>query len=76
MSAELAAEIDKEVQKIVGGAYKKAEEVVIKHRKALDAIALRLIDVETIEREEFEDILRANNIVPKKKEDIIHAPLA
>ena len=75
MSAELAGEIDKEVQKIVGGAYKKAEDVMIKHRAALDAIAKQLIEVETIEREEFEKILIANGIVPKKKEDIEHAPL-
>lgn len=75
MSQDVAAEIDNEVQKIVDGAYKRAEEVMTKHRKALDAIAAKLIEVETIEREEFEKILIANNIVPKKKEDIEHAPL-
>jgi cell division protease FtsH len=75
MSPELAAEIDKEVQKIVGGAYKKAEEVMTTHRKALDAIAKQLIEVETLEREEFEKILIANGIVPKKKDDIIDPPL-
>ena len=63
-------------QKIVGGAYKRAEDVMTKHRKALDAIAKQLIEVETLEREEFEKILIANGIVPKKKEDIEHAPLA
>jgi len=76
MSEDLAAEIDDEVQKIVGAAYKKAEDVMIKHRKTLDAIANQLIEVETIEREEFEKILIDNGIVPKKKEDIEHAPLA
>lgn len=76
MSEEVAAEIDDEVQKIVGESYKKAEDVITKHRKALDGIAKQLIEVETIEREEFEKILIANGIVPKKKEDIEHAPLA
>jgi cell division protease FtsH len=76
MSSELAAEIDKEVQKIVGEAYKKAEDVMTKHRGALDAIAKALIEVETIEREEFEKILIANGVVPKKKDDIIDPPLA
>lgn len=76
MSSELAAEIDKEVQKIVDGAYKRAEEVMTTHRKALDAIAKQLIEVETLERDEFEKILIANGIVPKKKQDIEHAPLA
>jgi cell division protease FtsH len=76
MSEDLAAEIDDEVQAIVSASYKKAEDVIIKHRGALDAIAKQLIEVETIERDEFEKILIANGIVPKKKEDIEHQPLA
>ncbi len=75
-SEEVAAQIDAEVRHIIDGAYKKAEEVIVQNRKALDAIAARLIEVETIEREEFEDILIAHGITPKKKEDIEHAPLA
>jgi cell division protease FtsH len=69
MSQELAAKVDSEVHKIIGEAYKKAEDVMTKHRGALDAIAKRLMQVETIEREEFETILIANGITPKKKDD-------
>ena len=47
-----------------------------KHRKVLEAIAQTLVEVETIEREDFEKILIANGITPKKKEDIEHQPLA
>ncbi len=75
-SQEVAAQIDAEVKKIIDGAHKTAEAVIKKHRKALDAIANALVEVETIEREEFEKILIANGITPKKKEDIEHAPLA
>lgn len=75
-SEEVAAAIDAEVRRIIEGAYKKAEKVMIKHRGVLEAIAQRLIEVETIEREEFEKILIANGITPKKKEDIEHQPLA
>jgi cell division protease FtsH len=75
-SQEVAAQIDAEVKKIIDGAYKKAEGVMIQHRDALDAIAQRLVEVETIERDDFEDILIAHGITPKKKEDIEHAPLA
>ena len=57
-------------------AHKKAEGVIKKHRKALNAIAAQLVEVETIERDEFEKILIANGITPKKKEDIEHQPLA
>ena len=70
VSQEVAAEIDSEVRKIITSAHKKAEEVMTKHRAALDAIAKRLVEVETIEREEFEQILVQNGIKPKKKEII------
>ncbi|MDO8561816.1 MAG: ATP-dependent zinc metalloprotease FtsH [bacterium] len=74
-SEVVAAQIDSEVAKIISGALKKAEAVIKKHRGALDAIAQNLIEVETIEREDFEKILIAHGIVPKKKADIEHQPL-
>ena len=75
-SQAVVAEIDSEVKKIILAAHKKAEGVLTKHRTALDAIAQKLVEVETLERAEFENILIANGITPKKKEDIEHAPLA
>ena len=75
-SEEVAAQIDAEVKRIIEGGHKKAEGVLKKHRKVLEAIAKKLVEVETIEREEFEKILIAHGITPKKKEDIEHAPLA
>lgn len=74
-SEEVAKQIDEEVRHIINKAHKTAEDVITKHRKTLDAIAQRLVEVETIEREDFEKILIANGIVPKKKEDIEHAPI-
>ena len=35
----------------------KAKKVLLDHRKALDAIADKLIEVETMEQEEFEEIV-------------------
>ncbi|MBI4088402.1 ATP-dependent zinc metalloprotease FtsH [Candidatus Kaiserbacteria bacterium] len=75
-SQEVAAQIDAEVKEIITGAYKTGEAVLKKHRKALDSVATKLMEVETIERDAFEDILIANGITPKKKEDIEHQPLA
>ena len=48
----------------------RATDILKKHRKALDTIAKKLIEVETIERDEFEKLLIANGIVPKKKQEI------
>ncbi|MDO8481790.1 MAG: ATP-dependent zinc metalloprotease FtsH [bacterium] len=74
-SEEVSAQIDSEVKRIITGALKKAEAVMKKHRGALDAIAQKLIEVETIEREDFEKILVAHGITPKKKQDIEHQPI-
>lgn len=73
-SERVSAEIDAEVARIMSEARARAEEVVTKHRAALDAIAARLVEVETIEREEYEKLVLAFGIVAKKK-DII-APTA
>lgn len=72
-SEKVSAEIDAEVSKIMNEALAKAKDIITKHRKALDIISARLIEVETIERDEFETLLVANGIIPKKKKDIEHA---
>ncbi len=71
-SDKVNAIIDSEVSEIIDSNMKRAEHILKEHKKALDAIANRLVETETIEREEFEKLLVANGIVPKKKEDIEH----
>ncbi|OHA91030.1 MAG: cell division protein FtsH [Candidatus Zambryskibacteria bacterium RIFCSPHIGHO2_01_FULL_49_18] len=71
-SERVSAEIDAEVSRIMNDAMQKVEKIIKEHKKALHAIAARLIDVETIEQKEFEDLLVAHGIVPKKKKDIEH----
>ena len=71
-SERVSAEIDAEVSRIMNEAMQKVEKIIKEHKKALHAIAARLIDVETIEQKEFEDLLVAHGIVPKKKKDIEH----
>lgn len=67
-SEHVAAEIDAEVAHIIDEAKIRAQKVIGEHRDALDAIAKELIEKETIERDNFEKILIANGITPKKKE--------
>lgn len=71
-SEKISADIDSEVARIMDEAYKKAEQIVNTHKPALDAIAKRLIEVENIERDEYEAIIVAHGIQPKKKLDIEH----
>ncbi len=67
-SEKVSGEIDSEVSRIMGDALKRADDIVKKHRPLLDVIAKRLIAVETIERAEFDQILVAHGITPKKKD--------
>jgi cell division protease FtsH len=55
-SEAVAEEIDDEVRKLVNDAYGKARQVLVDYREKLDAVAKRLLEVETISREEFEEI--------------------
>ncbi len=55
-SEAIAEQIDREVRKIVDEAYQQAKALLKKYRKQLDAVAAKLLEVESITREEFEAI--------------------
>jgi cell division protease FtsH len=63
-SEKVAEKIDKEVEKIVKECQKKAIEVLKRKKKLLEKVAQKLIEKETIEREEFEKIIGKT---PKKE---------
>ena len=55
-SDAIAEKIDAEVRKIVDEAYAKAKSILKKYHKELDAVAQKLLEAESITREEFEAI--------------------
>lgn len=55
-SEAVAEQIDREVRKIVDDSYKLARKLLTKYRKELDAVAQKLIEAESLTREEFEKI--------------------
>jgi cell division protease FtsH len=57
-SPEVAKLIDDEVSRIIDEGLSRAREVLTKHRVALDAISQKLAEVETLEREEYEVLLK------------------
>jgi cell division protease FtsH len=61
ISQEMLAKIDREIKKIVDGCYKKAVVIIEENRKPLDKVAEELIKKESLDQDEFE------NIVGKKK---------
>jgi cell division protease FtsH len=62
-SEEIAAKIDKEIEKFIKNAEKTAIKTLSKRKKLLDKIANVLIEKETIEREEFEDLINGKSEV-------------
>jgi cell division protease FtsH len=70
-SEKVASEIDSEVSRIMTEAREKAAAVLTANKKGFEAVALRLIEVETIEREEYEAILVGQGIVVKVKDPIV-----
>ena len=55
-SEAIAEKIDAEVRKLVDEAYKMTKNLLTKYRAELDAVAQRLLEVETLSRDEFESI--------------------
>ena len=57
-SETTATLIDKEINKIIQQCYKKASHVLQENKKQLDKIAKALIEKETLEREEIEQLIK------------------
>ena len=57
----VAQEIDEEVRGIVREAYELAKEILTNHREQLDRIAERLIEVETLNADEFGALFEGNS---------------
>lgn len=60
-SEAIAEQIDSEVRSLVNEAYDRAKQILIDYRDKLDSVAKRLLEVETITREEFETIFPPPN---------------
>lgn len=63
-SEAVAAKIDSEVKGVIDRAHQIAKKIVSIRKKALDAIAGALLEKETLEHEEFYDILKPFKLKP------------
>jgi cell division protease FtsH len=68
ISEKMAEKIDSEVSRIINDGLETANRVLTEHRSALDAIAKKLMEVETLEQEEYEKIIMVHGIMPKKQD--------
>jgi cell division protease FtsH len=60
-SDRIAQEIDEEVRRLVDEAYERTHQILATHRDKLDAVAIRLLEIETLYAPEFEAIMRGEN---------------
>ena len=63
-SEAVAEQIDKEVRRLVNESYARAQQILLQYRDKLDAVAQKLLETETLNREEFEAIFPPP--IPKK----------
>ncbi|MEK7482004.1 MAG: ATP-dependent zinc metalloprotease FtsH [Patescibacteria group bacterium] len=63
-SESMAKEIDKEVKDFIVKAYETAKKIISSRRSVLEKIAKTLIEKETIEREEFESLIKKFKLKP------------
>ena len=61
-SEETAAIVDDEVSQLVAEAYRRAKDVLTVNRLVLDKIAAMLVDKETVDSEELQDLLATNDV--------------
>jgi cell division protease FtsH len=69
-SETVSTKVDAEVSRIINDGLKTAEKVLTEYKKAFTAIAHKLIEVETLEQEDYEKILTAHGILLKKKDTV------
>lgn len=61
-SEETAAAIDEEVSKLVDEAYSRAKQVLIENRPVLDQLAKMLVERETVDAEELQELLSTSDV--------------
>jgi cell division protease FtsH len=68
-SETVSTKVDAEVSRIINDGLISAEKVLTDHKKAFTAIALKLIEVETLEKDDYEKLLTLHGIELKVKDE-------
>src|SRR5690606_16144144 len=66
VSEEIAQEIDREVRAIIDGCYGRAKQILEDNRDKLEAMAQALMQYETIDADQIEDIMNGRQVRPPK----------
>jgi len=68
LSEELAARVDEEVKKIMDKQFELAKKILRENKEKLDLVASELIKKETLEGDEFEDLMNKGEALHQAKE--------
>jgi cell division protease FtsH len=71
-SEEIASEIDEEIRDIIEEAYASAESILIEYSKELEIIAKSLLEAETLDGEQFEELFTGRMTPEQLMEKIEH----
>lgn len=76
-SDQVALEIDNEVRKIIDECYKNGEEIIKENRQLLDLLAKHLVEIETLTKEDIDELVNNGrlNWWEKKKQKMAEAAL-
>ncbi|OKH36864.1 cell division protein FtsH [[Phormidium ambiguum] IAM M-71] len=67
-SEEIASRVDAQVRAIVGKCYEDAKQIMRDHRTVIDRLVDLLVEKETIDGDEFRQIVAEYTVVPEKEE--------
>ncbi|MBE6819036.1 MAG: ATP-dependent zinc metalloprotease FtsH [Ruminococcaceae bacterium] len=68
-SEEIAAEIDKEVNRIISEQYRRTEQILNEHMDSLELVANALLEREKLEGEEFKTLIETGSLPPQDGEE-------
>lgn len=66
LSNETAARVDKEVTRIIEEQYKRARDIIESHRDEIDLMARSLLELETLEASQIDEIMAGKKPTPPK----------
>jgi cell division protease FtsH len=63
-SESIATEIDEEIKRIIDEGYRTAKDIILNHRDKLELIANTLLEYETLDRAQVEEIIKTGKFTP------------
>jgi len=74
-SESTAREIDEEIKRLIDEGYKTAQNIIVTHRSKLEMIASALLEYETLDRAQVEEIINTGKFTPPPPKPPAGTPL-